>query len=245
MKAKHIFWDGLIFSLMLNFPNFVYTREAITFQTGVFTPCLQQSATFSSSYKWEDYSENYRGEYELRGDNNLAGTFGLGIQTRKSSGSGVRFSYYYRPKSKMRYTKCTTKYILHNTGFEYSENSNEILEYSLHTVSLSIMKYFSILGPLDLYLGGGGTINVLTYPYKGGVNYDKSNDIGFTGFPLIGLEISIISRIAFYGEYQYHFGRTLEDHLISSVGGITMLVDWHYSLNGPNILGGVNLYFGN
>ncbi len=230
MKSKSIVLLALAIFVALAFFNLAQAvshspRNAITFNVGMFAP----------SMKWTiDVTSPYSGTGNYTGPNSKKVSFGIGILPRNSSGTRVRIAYQYRPEARIVYTKYKTTLNIegheYKYSLEYSEDEAMKLRYSMHTVSLSVMKSITIHAPLNLYLGGGGEVILLTYS-------NEVNSTGFSGFPLVGLEFLFGPKIGLYSEYQHHFGRTLNKHVNSSTASS------YYSLTGPNILGGVNLYF--
>ncbi len=236
MKTGNRMLLNLIVLFLFLLPNWAQARGGITFQGAMFIPSLKMISETSGSYSIGDYSGSFSEKVEAIGQNIRANSVGIGIHFKEPSGSGVRIAYQYRPESEMVYIRETVE----NNGYEHLEDERPRICCSLHMASLSVMRHITVVKPLDLYLGAGGAVIALEYPHK---YLFKDYSYGFSGFPLIGVELLITSRIGLYGEYQYHFGRTLDDYYDASTKGGSISMNWYFSLTGPNMVGGVNLYF--
>lgn len=238
MKKGYWLTASLIVGLLLSFPRQVGAddselRSGITMQGGFYTPSLEMTSDGS----FEVLQNSLDSRSVTSGENPYTAAIGVGIISKNASGFASRLAYQYRRESEMVYTVSSVE------DFEivYPEGERPRFKYSLHTLSLSLMKHIKLVpSNLSIYLGGGLGGVLLVYPEE---NRDTDHSIGITGFPLVGLEIMLGEAIGLYSEFQYHWGRTLDQEYDYEDGTSNATIDYHYSLKGTHWLGGINLYF--
>lgn len=204
-------------------------RRALSFQGG------WRSEYFNAEYKasWHDIFGNYPWRIDCESKDTGRTSFGIGTLSRKPSGLAVKLGYQFRPESKIAYT-------MSGNEIDYPQDFVPTVDYQLHTVSLSIMKYLAIFKErLDVYLGGGPAFHLMR---SGG-----ANSYGFSVFPIAGLEFYLKRNIGMFVEYQYHMGGISGKQESYTVPEIQMSYEYEnrLSLWGRAVWTGINLYFSN
>lgn len=238
MKKKHWVTLSLIFSFLISFPsdiraNEATTRSGLTLIGGMFSPSL---TLISEGPMYTDIG-SFDAKTETIGEIVDIASFSVGLISRDASGFASRLAYLYRRDSEMVYTVSSAE----DYEINYVADEKPKFKYSIHMLTISLMKHIRLV-PRDLsvYLGGGIGGAIIYYPEKNnGVEYSP----GITGFPLAGVELMIGRSMGFFAECQFHFGRTLDQHYSTDEGAGNLTIDYHYSLKGTHVLGGMNLYF--
>ena len=83
--------------------------------------------------------------------------------------------------------------------------------------------------------GGGGVIRWPSYNSEGSDLYFLT----YYAYPIAGIEIKLLKRLALTGEYHYQYGKT-NTQTVSVTGGKTI---YNYEIEGHEVSVGVNIYF--
>ena len=238
MKKRHLIPIGLTAAVLLALPIAAGAGEGtissgLSLFGGLFTPSLN---LISEGPIYSDIG-SVDAETVTRGETPMDACIGVGLTSRNSSGFASRFAYMYKREAEMVYTISSAS----DYEIVYEADEKPKFKYTIHMLTIALMKHIRLVpSGFSIYLGGGVGGALLIYPET---NNDVKYSPGVTGFPLVGVEMMMGSHLGLFSEFQFHFGRTLDQHYSIGEGSDSSTIDYHYSLKGAHLLGGVNLYF--